>query len=544
MRNVRIELENKKAAEEPPKKKRRRFGGVEAEDMTLVTPVNAAQRPGWKVSALGRITKPVKMRPAHPLPEMVEEKSKVKPGVVKFTDVGKPLGETEKKKKKRVKDPDSRARRKAIDMTKYGSTHLKGMFLDLEVPMPTNRPARYQDKRYDEDLEDNDGDNSSGSEAEATSSEPPKVKDKASKRKTSIAEPVVELLESRSKITSPAPPPLVQVPEPVLSPSNKGTSPPVSSKKISSPTPPPLTTSTILSKATLSTVSENNADIQQEKLQSLNLLNSLFGDADDDWVGQEEIDSDIDVSELVKGDRILVDENIDFEIVPRNASTKNVSRAAQPDGESGSEVDDDPQNAENMEVDQATASVQDSKPKTLKDLFAPREEEGDYLFCLMLIVDLTDHIFSLQVGFSLLGHLDLDLELDEDPLAAQDAVQQPHELHESHPAPLPAPITVQTHPSHAPMVLDPRQALFFPLPKVAGSMNRARQRDVYDLAKDNGWNWRDPAVGFYQTGTEEDIRKRWEDSKGELTRDWKRRCREAGKVNRRRRGGVDGGDEL
>lgn len=149
-----------------------------------------------------------------------------------------------------------------------------------------------------------------------------------------------------------------------------------------------------------------------------------------------------------------------------------------------------------------------------------------------------------QVGFSLLGHLDLDLELDEDPLVTQDARQQSPQTRESHTALLPAPITVHSHASHAPMVLDPRQALFFPLPKAAGSMNRARQRDVYDLAKDNGWNWRDPAVGFYQTGTEEDIRKRWEDGKGDLTRDWKRRCREAGKVSRRKKGGVDGGDDL
>lgn len=73
--------------------------------------------------------------------------------------------------------------------------------------------------------------------------------------------------------------------------------------------------------------------------------------------------------------------------------------------------------------------------------------------------------------------------------------------------------------------------------------NRARQRDVYDVIKDNGWNWRDPMVGFFRTGTEEDIRKRWEENKGELTRDWKRRCREAGKVNRRKRGGVENDNE-
>jgi hypothetical protein len=144
----------------------------------------------------------------------------------------------------------------------------------------------------------------------------------------------------------------------------------------------------------------------------------------------------------------------------------------------------------------------------------------------------------------LLGHLDLDLELDEDPLTSELIAPQQPEPYETQTVPQPAAITLQTHPSQAPLVLDPKQALFFPLPRHEGGNNiRARQRDVFDLAKDNGWNWRDPAVGFYRTGTEEDIRKRWEESKVELTRDWKRRCREAGKVNRRKRGGVEGDNE-
>lgn len=380
LRNSRIELENKKAAEEPPKKKRKRFGGVEAEDMTVVTPENAAQRPGWKVSALGRVTKPAKMRPAHPLPEMVEDKPKAKPGVVKFTDVGKHLGETEKRKKKRVKDPDSRARRKVIDMTKYGSTHLKGMFLDLEVPMPTKRPTRYEDKRPGEGIEDSDGGDSTEGEADVSPADPePKVKDKPSKRKTPAAGLVAEPLDVQSKIASPIPPLSVKVSESVLAPSNKRTPPPIPAplplKGISS-----LPTLTIPFKRTPSILPENNIDIQREKVQSLNLLNSLFGDADDDWVGQEEIDSDIDVSELVKGERMLVDENVDFEIVPLNASVKHVKPIVQPDEESGSEEDDEPEDTAKMEVDQPIVSVKDSKPKTLKDLFAPREEEGDCPF--------------------------------------------------------------------------------------------------------------------------------------------------------------------
>jgi hypothetical protein len=62
------------------------------------------------------------------------------------------------------------------------------------------------------------------------------------------------------------------------------------------------------------------------------------------------------------------------------------------------------------------------------------------------------------------------------------------------------------------------------------------------VAKENGWSWRDPNVGFFRSGTEEEIRARWESEKVELTREWKRRWREAGKVNRRRRGGGGDGD--
>jgi hypothetical protein len=146
----------------------------------------------------------------------------------------------------------------------------------------------------------------------------------------------------------------------------------------------------------------------------------------------------------------------------------------------------------------------------------------------------------------LLGHLDVDIELDDDlPFSIEAPTQQTHETHQDHLVSLTPPTTsVISHPSQGPLVLNPKQALFFPISSQDGiAPSRARQRDVYDVIKDNGWNWRDPAVGFFRTGTEEDIRKRWEESKGELTRDWKRRCREAGKVNRRKRGGVDNDNE-
>jgi hypothetical protein len=85
--------------------------------------------------------------------------------------------------------------------------------------------------------------------------------------------------------------------------------------------------------------------------------------------------------------------------------------------------------------------------------------------------------------------------------------------------------------------LDPGQPLFFPFHSSAGA--KGRTKDLFDVARDKGWYWRDPAVGFYRTDTQEDIKKWWESEKMELTREWKKRSREAGKV-RKRRGGDDG----
>jgi len=88
--------------------------------------------------------------------------------------------------------------------------------------------------------------------------------------------------------------------------------------------------------------------------------------------------------------------------------------------------------------------------------------------------------------------------------------------------------------------LDPKQPLFFPLQSssTSGPLNKGRLRDLFDVAKERGWNWRDPSVAFYRTETEDEIRKRWEESKGELTREWKKRSKEASKMSRRKYGGA------
>ncbi|OBZ74192.1 putative endoplasmic reticulum metallopeptidase 1 [Grifola frondosa] len=112
---------------EPPKKRRclpRGVQGFHAADMSLVTPENAASRPGWHVTSLGRLIRPVRMRPTHPLPEPLLSAAREKghKGAEK-----KDKGLT---KRKRVKEPPARARRRTIDPMKWGSQHLKGVFLE------------------------------------------------------------------------------------------------------------------------------------------------------------------------------------------------------------------------------------------------------------------------------------------------------------------------------------------------------------------------------------------------------------------------------
>lgn len=50
-------------------------------------------------------------------------------------------------------------------------------------------------------------------------------------------------------------------------------------------------------------------------------------------------------------------------------------------------------------------------------------------------------------------------------------------------------------------------------------------------------------MAFYRTKSENEIKLEWEAKKGDLTKDWKRRAREAGKISRRRYGGQKGGAE-
>jgi hypothetical protein len=93
---------------------------------------------------------------------------------------------------------------------------------------------------------------------------------------------------------------------------------------------------------------------------------------------------------------------------------------------------------------------------------------------------------------------------------------------------IPAPITTTAGRIH----LNASTTLFFPLSSDApAARSGKRKRSLMDSAREAGRHWRDE---FFRTESEEEIKARWEAQKLDLTRDWKRRHREAVKSQRRR----------
>ncbi|KAJ7066097.1 hypothetical protein C8F01DRAFT_1345924 [Mycena amicta] len=173
-------------------------------------------------------------------------------------------------------------------------------------------------------------------------------------------------------------------------------------------------------------------NLAAEKTGTLRLLDSLFGGNAVEWGGCESVGSDVDEEELLKiggsGDGGV-------------------------DGEDGIDSSAD-----------SNRSCAPSKVTKLKDLLAPRVEDP-------------------SGGFSLLGHL--DLELDEHKFAHLTAPNaSAAEVIESQ-LPQPTHVFVLTR-THAPITLDPKQPLFFPLPATTSHDLKARQHDILDVARDAG----------------------------------------------------------
>ena len=135
-------------------------------------------------------------------------------------------------------------------------------------------------------------------------------------------------------------------------------------------------------------------------------------------------------------------------------------------------------------------------------------------------------------SFSLLANLDPDLEFDEldVPLAPELRPEAADEL-----APLEP---LQPGASVAGLFdADPEISLFFPSAStfVPGTDVARKGKDGFvDEMEKDGWR------GFWQAEdeTDESMKEIWNRDRGELTKEWKKRHREA-KKHRRRRGGGD-----
>ncbi len=141
-----------------------------------------------------------------------------------------------------------------------------------------------------------------------------------------------------------------------------------------------------------------------------------------------------------------------------------------------------------------------------------------------------------------MDHLGLDFEMDDDeallsltlPVASHPIADETQAVS--------VPIAVPSQPN---IVLDPKKPLFFPLPSSfpsAPTAPKARTLDLFDVARERQWTTGLLSTGGYHRSSAEEMKSWWEANKGELTKGWKKRFREASKLKRRR--GTGGGDDV
>ncbi|KAF9264124.1 hypothetical protein L218DRAFT_979746, partial [Marasmius fiardii PR-910] len=460
---ARLAEERAKANEEAPRKRQRthysKYNATLSSNMSLVTRENAPNRPGWKVMPSGRIVRSMRMRPGKPLPPSDDLLKKPRASAAPANS----------RAKKRVKLPDSRARIRTIDVTKWNGEYLRGSLLDGQIAVSSFMLG----KEKDTDIDHSEGeDEDKNMEVEGVS------------RIESLHQAVGPdlTLTTASKI-------------------------PQSQRQISvspsSQTVDPATATTTM-------------DFVRERAQNMSLLNALLGGTE--WDGRES-DSEIDESCVIEVKGYTGEE--DYEVVP-------VDREQDILMEPGVLASHSPEKERNTVCVASAQSIAIPAPAatkpnvSLKDLFAPREED---------------------TGFSLLNHLDLELD-DDDGLDMAPFVIPSHDVNSEGGAsdgrlqpvdvtPIVS-ISTQQKPKQRTVVnLDPKMPLFFPLPETFSATAGLTK------TKGHSFSLSSSSSPFYQSQTEEQIRQRWEENKLELTRGWKKRWREAVKVKRRRGGGTD-----
>ncbi|KAL5513695.1 hypothetical protein ACEPAH_4094 [Sanghuangporus vaninii] len=432
--------------------KRRRLArgvqGVHAADMSLVSPTSL--RPGWRITPLGRLVRPMRMRPIRPLPDQVY--SAAQKQSIKVT--------RRKAKNKTL----LRARRRKIDPEEWGSIYMRGIMLDSEsgIILP---------------------DRSSSEMAHET------------------------------RLT------LEQHPKVVVSNHTHRLSPSLSPRPASSSLPVDFEAGIIADEPHhVEQQPETGIDLAEEKSRSLALLDSLFGSGtarsksgdNDDWGGVESL-SDLDIDVEQSGTLMAAEdpnaEGDKIEYVPRSTRVESMSKPRE-HGETTAvtEKSASPPNYRGIANEgiqsKTIASVQTTK---LKDMFAPRPEDA---------------------GFSILDNLDLELDEELPTISAPPPPVQPPSDSDLLQPIMSASSSLPRQPT---IELDPKRPFFFPhslLPNSSLDLKPGDPRDIFT-----------GKIEFFRTETDEEIQARWESRKVELTRDWKRRHREAVK-SARRRGGV------
>lgn len=343
----------------PQKRRRLTRGtkGVHSADMAVISPSNFSSHSGWVQTPTGRLMRPMRLRPARPLPEPTALPPTSTSSAANKKGAKMVNGTVKVKKRKKTKEV-IRARRRLIDPLAWGSEYLKGDLLEGSQ-LAATPGVRMQEEGGDAangDGDDDEDDSMDVLQGEGTVDDDA-IADSSASRQISVPLSKATLVV-RSSPVAPSPPPT------------------------------PRTQSGPTTSAAMS--------LADEAAQTLSLLSSLFdastskrvGEEDgdeDDWGGEESL-SDVDmdlIQQQLKEVNVgpgLVDE---IEVVPRTLLPNEKRQGKRREkGEIG-EVEGNARaigEGDNMasvtELALSATTPQTAQTKTLKDMFAPRAEDG------------------------------------------------------------------------------------------------------------------------------------------------------------------------
>ncbi|KAG9048809.1 hypothetical protein FS837_012011 [Tulasnella sp. UAMH 9824] len=232
---------------------------------------------------------------------------------------------------------------------------------------------------------------------------------------------------------------------------------------------------------------EGSRNVQEEKKRDLDILASVLGNQDAlTW----EPDSDLE------------------QLAWENSDKRRKELEVEADG------DDSNTEAEAVQLEHALQNLGYDPVKTapLKEMFAPRPDESGF--------SLFDNIGDLDVELE-----EPDVELNPQDITWRGVAGHSEALHHSRPEFVPDIVPDHATPFFFPLPRDERGVLdrSFGSPSYRNSSNLFR--DVFDggvaNSVDSGGFWR------VETQSREEIRKYWDETKGELTREYKTRHRDA-----------------